>query len=265
MPKKGYKQTQSHRDNVSASLKGKSKSKEHCRNIAESYNSGRFKKGQHISPLTEFKKGQTSLTKGLKRTKESIDKQKETIRNRTEEEKRIVSENVSKVTRGKHHSPKTEFTSERVKEMHKNGTFEIPSMLGKHQSKRQKEMMRGNTYFIDAIKKNPEILKKMLVIDRPNYRELQLLKILDNLYPNEWKYVGDGSFIINGKNPDFINCNGKKLIIELFGERWHDKSEEESRKEAFKPYGYNTLIIWVRELRDIITLKDKLSLFMKSI
>jgi len=113
-------------------------------------------------------------------------------------------------------------------------------------------------------KKNPDALKRMLSFNSPNKSELQLLSILNNLYPNEWKFVGNGSFVINGKCPDFINCNGKKLIIELFGERWHDKDEEEPRKEIFKQYGYETLIIWAKELRHLEILINKLNLFMEN-
>lgn len=108
---------------------------------------------------------------------------------------------------------------------------------------------------------NPEVLKRMLRFNSPNKSELKLLDILNDTYPNEWKFVGDGSFIIDGKCPDYINCNNKKLIIELFGERWHEKSEEEQRKEIFKKFGYNTLIIWFKELKNIEKLKEKLKLF----
>lgn len=40
---------------------------------------------------------------------------------------------------------------------------------------------------------------------------------LNNVQPNEWKYVGNHKFLIEGKNPDFINLNSKKCI-EIFYE-----------------------------------------------
>jgi len=49
-------------------------------------------------------------------------------------------------------------------------------------------------------------------------------------FPNEWKYAGDGSLIIRGKCPDFVNVNGRKLIIEVFGDYWH--SEERVGKNS---------------------------------
>ena len=98
--------------------------------------------------------------------------------------------------------------------------------------------------------KDPEYASKVLsaVAERPNKWELKLLDILNDLAPNEWKYVGDGSFIINGKNPDFINVNGKKLLIELYGEFWHQGHDPKERIDCFKPFGYDTMIIWCSEL-----------------
>jgi hypothetical protein len=92
---------------------------------------------------------------------------------------------------------------------------------------------------------------------RPNKPEQTVLDILEANFPLEWKYTGDGSIIIDGLNPDFVNVNGKKQIIEVFGDYWHSEKKvrklhqtEKGRKEAFSVYGYDTLIIWERELKD---------------
>lgn len=96
------------------------------------------------------------------------------------------------------------------------------------------------------------VIKAMRVglLVTPNKCEQAIQNILDLLYPNEWRFVGDGEFIIAGKNPDFININGKKQIIELFGDYWHRGENPQKRIDLFKQYGYNTLIIWERELKD---------------
>ncbi len=99
----------------------------------------------------------------------------------------------------------------------------------------------------------------------PNKKELQLKSILDNMYPGEWKYTGDFSFVINGKNPDFTNCNGKKLLIELFGDYWHRGENPQDRIEIFKSFGYQTLIIWEKELQDISTVENRISTFVKGV
>lgn len=110
----------------------------------------------------------------------------------------------------------------------------------------------------------PEQLKKILVFRRPNKQEDYLMNLLENLYPKEWKYVGNGEVIIEGKNPDYININGKKKIIELFGNRWHEKKEEKERIDIFAKYGYKTLIIWSSELSSKKKLLNKLNNFYRT-
>ena len=83
------------------------------------------------------------------------------------------------------------------------------------------------------------------------------------MYPNEWKYTGDFSFWINGKNPDFVNCNGQKKCIEVFGDYWHRNDNPQDRKDIFKEFGYDTLVIWERELKNYSELKFKIHRFMR--
>jgi len=95
----------------------------------------------------------------------------------------------------------------------------------------------------------------------PNNLELELLRLLSKVFPGEWKYTGDGSFKLGNYIPDFVNCNGKKLIVELFGDYWHgrkgkvrrqvkwDKTEE-GRIETYKGFGFRCLVIWEHELED---------------
>ncbi len=61
------------------------------------------------------------------------------------------------------------------------------------------------------------------------------------------------------KNPDFIMGN---LIIEYFGKYWHEKADVEIRTNHFKMYGYETLVIWEDELKDLCKLKSKLFQFV---
>jgi len=96
--------------------------------------------------------------------------------------------------------------------------------------------------------KNPisqERLRKGMCI-KPNKVESFLGAVLDEMYPGEWKYTGDFSFMINGKSPDFVNCNGQKKIIELFGDYWHkgdnaDDRQQSSRHLAIRRCGLGTM------------------------
>lgn len=103
----------------------------------------------------------------------------------------------------------------------------------------------------------------------PTNPEKKLNILLQKLFPSEYRFVGDGQFILAGRNPDFVNINGQKKIIELYGDYWHGeeftgrtKEEEEwQRVDCFAQYGYQTLIIWEHELEDIEVLESKLQEF----
>mgnify|MGYP001302729997 CR=1 FL=1 len=115
--------------------------------------------------------------------------------------------------------------------------------------------------------KDEEYLKKLqkgLKIF-PNRPETLILSILNKIYPNEWKYTGDYSFWINGRNPDFTCINGKKLLIEHFGTYWHDGDDPEEHKKIFAEFGYRTLVIWENELKNIEEVKNKIKRFVGEI
>lgn len=96
---------------------------------------------------------------------------------------------------------------------------------------------------------------------KPNKPEQALNKLLQNLFPNEYKYVGDFQFFIGSKNPDFMNTNGKKFLIELYGDYWHRNDNPQDRIDYFKNFGFDTFIIWEHELKDQEVLKSKLQNF----
>ena len=103
----------------------------------------------------------------------------------------------------------------------------------------------------------------------PNKPERRLENGLTKMFPGEYKFVGNGKTFVGGKCPDFINVNGQKKIIEMFGDYWHfeghtgrtRKQEENQRVRHFKKYGFRTLIIWEMEFGDISQLKKKLKEF----
>lgn len=102
------------------------------------------------------------------------------------------------------------------------------------------------------------MLKQLLqgLCKRPTKPEIQLESIINKACPNCYEYTGNGKIIIDGLCPDFCNTNGKKKLIEMFGDYWHSEKvtgrtkseEEEQRIHTFSKYGYNTLIIWECEL-----------------
>lgn len=107
---------------------------------------------------------------------------------------------------------------------------------------------------------NSNFVEKQLISRalHPNKPETIILNLLNKLYPNEWKFTGDFSFMINGKNPDFTNINGQKKLIELFGDYWHKGEDPNDRINIFKPFGWDTLVIWECELKNTKQLKRKI-------
>lgn len=112
-----------------------------------------------------------------------------------------------------------------------------------------------------------DILKKAtrFLIKKQNHKEKQIENILNNILPNEYKYVGNNKVLIERFNPDFINCNGKKKIIELYGTYWHNlpnyKIRDKRRLKTYRKYGYDTLIIWENELEKQDELKQRILMF----
>lgn len=96
--------------------------------------------------------------------------------------------------------------------------------------------------------KRDKMIKSFLEMRSPNQHELIIQEILDGLHPNEWKFVGNGIVIINGLNPDSINVNDKKLIIEYFGRFWHRPQDGKFKSNMYAKLGYKTLIIWSEEI-----------------
>ena len=95
------------------------------------------------------------------------------------------------------------------------------------------------------------------------------------LLPDSFKFVGDFSFWLDGKNPDFIN-EDKKLIIEFFGDWFHgeehrkkdkdfstNEEHERQRIEHFEKNGYKCLVIWEHELKDLERMIEKIDKFLK--
>ena len=97
---------------------------------------------------------------------------------------------------------------------------------------------------------------------KPNKAEFFLDQIIQTLIPNEFRYVGDGEVIIAGKCPDWINCNGKKQIIELFGDYWHRNDDGSERIKMFSKFGFSTLIIWEHELESLPNVITRLVRFI---
>ena len=115
----------------------------------------------------------------------------------------------------------------------------------------------------DPIKRE-RLIKSLIEMRSPNNMELTVLRLLNDNFDNEWQFVGDGQLIIGGLSPDFVNVNGKKLIVEFFGRHWHKPQEEHFKQKVYARFGYRTLVIWSEELKDEGKLVSRISDWVKA-
>ena len=102
------------------------------------------------------------------------------------------------------------------------------------------------------------ILKNVGTNKGPTKPERKLMEILDKAFPGEWIYNGncEAGIMIGGLIPDFVNVNGKKIVIEVFGEYWHKRDNipyfqtAEGRMHIFRRYGWEAIIFWENEVYD---------------
>jgi uncharacterized Rmd1/YagE family protein len=114
-------------------------------------------------------------------------------------------------------------------------------------------------------------IKKVLSSNgkHPNNQEKQMDLIIQKARPLDFKFTGNGEVVIGGKNPDWFNVNGKKQVIEFFGDYWHSEKrtgrakeqEEEFFKFHYAKYGYGCLVIWSFELKNPDEILEKIKNF----
>ena len=75
-----------------------------------------------------------------------------------------------------------------------------------------------------------------------------------------------GKVFIERKNPDFVNCNGKKALIEYDEVYWHSmehtKKEDVERNAIYAKYGYRLLSLNAEDLKTPELLKNKIRGFI---
>jgi G:T-mismatch repair DNA endonuclease (very short patch repair protein) len=113
-----------------------------------------------------------------------------------------------------------------------------------------------------------EQLRKMMVGEhkRPNKLELRLIGLIRR-NGLQFRYVGNWELLVGGRCPDFGSTNGRKQLIELFGDYWHTEKARETASERiahFKRFGYDTLIVWEHDLLDEDATLKKISDFASS-
>lgn len=90
---------------------------------------------------------------------------------------------------------------------------------------------------------------------KPSNPERYLDAILQLNFPHEWRYTGDGKILIEGKNPDFVNINGRKILIEYNGFYTHTPEKDKQKTEHYAKYGWTTINLYPIDLKEEIIIK----------
>lgn len=193
---------------------------------------------------------------------------------------------------GRHHTPETvaklqgrHYSSETLAKMSKGQKRRTDRpMLGRHHREESKKIMQDSAInrwkdpaFRERMRGTVDGMKiKMSAIQKMNWEKEEyrakvipaclrsrkptnlerIFNALIDKYSLPYKYVGDGSFVIGGLNPDYININSKKIAIEIFGEYWHKyareyRRTEEGRRAILREFGWDLIVIWENELKTL--------------
>jgi len=109
---------------------------------------------------------------------------------------------------------------------------------------------------------------------KPNKPEKFIDSIIQTNFPNEWHLNVHGDTVLNGKVPDWINCNGQKKVILFNGIYWHlwkqqkenpeltKEMVEERERKSYNELGFDVLHIWEDDIKDIEQVKQKIDEFI---
>jgi len=232
--------------------------------------------GIHLSPRTEFKKGQKARNRKFHLTKEELHDRywlqelscvdiarqegvDRSLVSRWMKRFNIPRRSLSKASKlkigekngfyGKTHTPET---MEKIRQFLELGHTE------EAKKKKAVSMSRRWQDPVFAARTRRKMLASLM--QRPTRPERKVSRIIqENGYP--FKYRGNGTFLLGGLNPDFVATDGSRKLIEVFGRVFHDpefsfietipeKSTAEGRTNFFKERGWETLILWDDDILD---------------
>lgn len=129
------------------------------------------------------------------------------------------------------------------------------AMRGENNPAKRKEVREKMSFY--AKHRSPEYVRKLILAlkKKPNGLEKKTAKYLEERFPNQFRYSGAGSFFINGRIPDFIDIEGRR-VVEVNGIYWHllkrgfafnkknKRRIEHIEAAPYKKAGYTVIFIW---------------------
>jgi very-short-patch-repair endonuclease len=221
------------------------------------------------SRKTQFKKGQTLSLERRKKISEGLKKSEKVKRYHSDPNYKELFRELTKLRfenpeyRKKYKEKfKKLWQTDKYRKAHIDAINSIE--YKKLQSAISKRRWQSKEYRERVIK---AILKGLL--KRPTRVERKFINLIEK-YDLPFNYCGDGSLLIGGKCPDFVENNGRKLCIEVSNKEFrrgktHKNPEEyqKNRMEHFAKYGWNCLVLWEEELINEQQVLNKVQNFVK--
>lgn len=139
---------------------------------------------------------------------------------------------------------------------HKENHSKYMRQMWQDPIRREEASQRVKAMWQDPVHKEKHLrASRQALGQRPTMPEGKVLKAITS-YKLPYIYNGAAcNLIISGRCPDFVNTNGKKAVIEVFGDYWHCHTKdygqtEQGRKEIFEPLGFKLLILWGSHIKE---------------
>ena len=220
--KGGYKLSLEARFKISKSKKGKKLSEEHRKQLSISR-----RKRPLFSIETKLKMSKTHKLRGTGKW------------NLGRKLSQKTKDKLSLINKGK------KFSLERRENISKSLIGKTWAILGRKMSE-ETRIKISNT--MKRIMTKEEIRKRL--VRRPmSGLEIKVQTVI-NKYNLPYKFVGNGEFFIERKNPDFININGEKKAVEVYWKAHKEKLRHvtidewmKERESIFLKYGWKLIFI----------------------
>lgn len=149
-----------------------------------------------------------------------------------------------------------------IREAHARPEVKAKLRAGIHRRWQKPSERQRQSLLSKQLWQNPDYIKKVFegIGRRPTKPEQILDSILYKYFP-EFSYNGDYSLgiMIAGQIPDFVNVNGRKEIIEVFGDYHHSpevlgnrwQGSELGKVMLYNSLGWKCLIIWEHQINEL--------------
>ena len=126
-------------------------------------------------------------------------------------------------------------------------------------------MRKNNPMFVPELKEKAIRHAFAKLRNKQNEAEKTLFLLVEKVLPGQFRYNGglELGIMIGHKIPDFVNVNGRKQVIELFGDYWHRGQDSSQLIDLYHKLGWDCLVVWEHELKDSTSITTKLIAFDK--